>query len=129
MTIATRMVGTAMLVAMLHGLAASVAAQTAAPERVTLAPEQMEKFLLEAKVVKSRPSGSGTTGTLILTLSDGTRHPRRASAIRQHRAGDLPRPGLHRVQLQGLFRLQHRGLRAGRPAGDSTTCRCPSVGV
>ena len=72
MTIATRMVGTAMLVAMLHGLAASVAAQTAAPERVTLAPEQMEKFLLEAKVLKSRPSRSGTTGTLILTLSDGT---------------------------------------------------------
>ena len=58
MTIATRMVGTAMLVAMLHVLAASVAAQTAAPEPVTLTPEQMEKFLLEAKVVKSRPSRS-----------------------------------------------------------------------
>jgi hypothetical protein len=72
MTIATRMVGTAMLVALFHGLAASVAAQTVAPERVTLTPEQMEKFLLEAQVLRSRPSGSGTTGTLIITLSDGT---------------------------------------------------------
>jgi hypothetical protein len=71
MMISTRMVA-AMLVAMLHGLVASVAAQTAPPERVTLNAEQMEKFLLEAKVVKSRPSGSGTTGTLIITLSDGT---------------------------------------------------------
>lgn len=72
MTIATRLVGTATLVAVLHGLVASVAAQTATPDRVTLTPEQMEKFLLEAKVLKSRPSRSGTTGTLILTLSDGT---------------------------------------------------------
>ena len=72
MTIATGIVRTAMLAAMLHGLAASVAAQTALSERVALTPEQMETFLLEAKVVKSRPSGSGTTGTLIITLSDGT---------------------------------------------------------
>ena len=71
MTIATRTVATAMLLTMLHGLAASVAAQTTVPERVTLTAEQMETFLLEAKVVKSRPSKSGTTGTLIITLSDG----------------------------------------------------------
>ena len=39
---------------------------------MSLTPEEMEKFLLEAKIVRSRPSGGGTTGTLRLTLSDGT---------------------------------------------------------
>jgi hypothetical protein len=71
MRIAGRFVGLA-LIALLHGLATSAAAQTAAPERVSLTPEQMEKFLLEAKIIKSRAAGSGTTGTLRLTLSDGT---------------------------------------------------------
>jgi hypothetical protein len=71
MRIGRRIVGVA-LVAMLHGLATSAAAQAAAPERVSLTPEQMEKFLLNAKIVKSRAAGSGTTGTLRMTLSDGT---------------------------------------------------------
>jgi len=71
MRIAGRFVGLA-LIAFLHGLSTSAAAQTAAPERVSLTPEQMEKFLLEAKIIKSRAAGSGTTGTLRLTLSDGT---------------------------------------------------------
>ena len=71
MRIARRIVGVA-LVAMLQGLSTSAAAQTPAPERVSLTPEQMEKFLLEARVLKSRAAGSGTTGTLRLTLSDGT---------------------------------------------------------
>ena len=71
MRIARRIVGVA-LVAMLQGLSTLAAAQTPAPERVSLTPEQMEKFLLEARVLKSRAAGSGTTGTLRLTLSDGT---------------------------------------------------------
>ncbi len=71
MRIARRFVGVA-LIAILHGLSTSAAAQTAAPERVSLTPEQMEKFLLEAKILNSRAAGSGTTGTLRLTLSDGT---------------------------------------------------------
>jgi hypothetical protein len=71
MRIAGRFVGLA-LIALLHGLSTSAAAQAAAPERVSLTPEQMEKFLLEAKIIKSRAAGSGTTGTLRLTLSDGT---------------------------------------------------------
>ncbi len=71
MRIARPIVGVA-LVALLHGLSTSATAQAAAPERVSLTPEEMEKFLLEAKIVRSRPSGGGTTGTLRLTLSDGT---------------------------------------------------------
>ncbi len=51
MRIAGRFVGLA-LIALLHGLSTSAAAQAAAPERVSLTPEQMEKFLLEAKIVR-----------------------------------------------------------------------------
>jgi hypothetical protein len=71
MTLARRLV-TVALAAVLVGVPASAARQAPAPERVSLTPDEMERFLLEAKIVKSRPSGSGTTGTLILTLSDGT---------------------------------------------------------
>jgi hypothetical protein len=68
------MAAAASLVAVLQGLSAWPAAQTETPsvERVALTPAAMEKFLLEAKVLQSRNAGSGTTGTLRLTLSDGT---------------------------------------------------------
>jgi hypothetical protein len=50
-----------------------VAAQTtAAPTPVTLTPAQMETFLLRAKIVRSRTIGTGVTGSLRATLSDGT---------------------------------------------------------
>ena len=39
---------------------------------VRLTPEQQRNFLLTAKVVSSRPIGKGITGSLRLTLSDGT---------------------------------------------------------
>jgi len=74
MRVARGIVGLA-LVTVLQGSLASAVAQTPVPapppERVNLTPEQMEKFLLEAKIVRSRNAGSGTTGTLRLTLSDG----------------------------------------------------------
>ena len=47
-------------------------AQAPTQDAASLTPAQMQKFLLEAKVVRSRPAGSGTTGTLRMTLSDGT---------------------------------------------------------
>ena len=50
-----------------------VAAQTTAVSSpVTLTPAQMETFLLRAKIVRSRPVGTGVTGSLRATLSDGT---------------------------------------------------------
>jgi hypothetical protein len=49
-----------------------VAAQgPAASPPVTLTPAQMEEFLLRAKIVRSRPVGTGVTGSLRATLSDG----------------------------------------------------------
>ena len=74
MRVARRMAVAASLVAVLQGMAAWTAAQAEVPPvaRVAPTPAEMEKFLLEAKVLKSRAAGSGTTGTLRLTLSDGT---------------------------------------------------------
>jgi hypothetical protein len=39
---------------------------------VRLTPDQQRTFLLKAKVIESRPIGRGITGSLRLTLSDGT---------------------------------------------------------
>jgi hypothetical protein len=43
-----------------------------AADESTLTKEQIEHFLLTAKVVNSRPANKGVTNTLRLTLSDGT---------------------------------------------------------
>lgn len=48
------------------------AGATAQQAPATLSPDQQREFLLTAKVVSSRPAGKGVTGTLRLTLSDGT---------------------------------------------------------
>jgi hypothetical protein len=50
-----------------------VAAQTAAASApVTLAPAQMEEFLLRARIVNMRAAGGGVTGSRRATLTDGT---------------------------------------------------------
>lgn len=38
----------------------------------TLSADQQREFLLKAQVIRSRPAGKGVTGSLRLTLSDGT---------------------------------------------------------
>jgi hypothetical protein len=50
----------------------AAAQSTALPAPVTLTPAQMEEFLLRARIVRSRPVGTGVTGSLRATLSDGT---------------------------------------------------------
>jgi len=57
---------TALLVAGLPAIGAGQATPT------SLTPEQQRQFLLEAAVVASRPAGKGITGSLRVTLSDGT---------------------------------------------------------
>ena len=52
--------------------APAAAQTTAAPAPVTLTSAQMETFLLRAKIVRSRPIGTGVTGSMRATLSDGT---------------------------------------------------------
>jgi hypothetical protein len=100
-----RRVGGIALVALTCGWASGAQAQTAppetaAPERVSLTPAAMEKFLLEGKVLKSRPAGSGTTGTLRITLSDGTvTHDAQAQFIEAEQA-------IYRVQGYTAFNFR-----------------------
>jgi hypothetical protein len=50
-------------------LQAADAASQSAPR---LTPDQQREFLLKARIVSARPAGKGVTGSLRLTLSDGT---------------------------------------------------------
>ncbi len=59
----------AVLLVLAWSPAAAQAPAASAP--VTLTPAQMETFLLSAKIVRSRPIGTGVTGSLRATLSDG----------------------------------------------------------
>lgn len=45
--------------------------QAAAPATVTVTTEQMEEFLLKAKIIRMRPAGDGVTNSRRATLSDG----------------------------------------------------------
>lgn len=57
----------------LAGFLVLVAAQLAVAQSTPrLTPEQQRDFLLNAKITNSRPIGKGVTGSLRLTLSDGT---------------------------------------------------------
>jgi hypothetical protein len=49
-----------------------VPAQTQTASLPALTPEQMETFLLQAKIVKTRSAGSGVTDSKRATLNDGT---------------------------------------------------------
>ena len=58
-----------------------------AADEPTLTKEQMKQFLLTAKVVGSREAKKGITGTLRLTLSDGTvTHDASFQSIDEHKA-------------------------------------------
>ena len=81
-------------------LICAAATQTEAQD-VRLTPEQQRNFLLTAKVVNSRPIGLGITGSLRLTLTNGTlthdasfqtiddRTSEAARRRRERRAGEL----------------------------------------
>ncbi len=58
-------------VLVLCSMVTAYAGQQAAPETPVLTPEQMQKFLLEAKIVKTRSAGNGVTNSLRATLTDG----------------------------------------------------------
>lgn len=60
------------LSATLVALVICAAAPPSLAQDVRLTPDQQRDFLLTAKVIESRPIGRGITGSLRLTLSDGT---------------------------------------------------------
>ena len=55
-----------------HSPSAQTPSGPAAPATTTLSDADAERFLLNAKVVKSRGAGKGITGSLRATLTDGT---------------------------------------------------------
>jgi len=69
------------------GLVLHGADQAATGEQIVLTPEQMESFLLNAKIIRTRSVGSGATNSLRLTLSDGAvTHDAQAQFIDDDRA-------------------------------------------
>jgi hypothetical protein len=70
----TRIRSSAVITLAVMALAAQAAvglAQTAAPSVPTLTRAEQEEFLLNAKILKTRPAGQGVTNSLRATLSDG----------------------------------------------------------
>jgi len=60
-----------LLLTALWAPALPAAQQTAPPTAVTLSPEAMERFLLQAEILRMRSAGGGITDTQRATLSDG----------------------------------------------------------
>jgi hypothetical protein len=87
MRLARRLAAIALFVTT-SGLAlAASQAPAVAPDRPVLTPEQMDTFLRTAKIVSSRPVGSGVTKTRRVTLSDGTvTHDAQVQAIDEDKA-------------------------------------------
>ena len=71
MRLVTRRAALALLVVIWNLPLPAAAQSTAAPAPLTLTPAQMEEFLLRAEIVRSRPVGTGVTGSLRATLSNG----------------------------------------------------------
>jgi len=58
-------------VILVAGLSRILSAQAASESKASLTPEQMEAFLLKARVTNQRDAGGGVTGSRRATLSDG----------------------------------------------------------
>ena len=82
--------------------AAPLRAQDAVLAQPVLTLEQMEDFLLNAKILKTREINKGITGSQRATMSERRGHARRANPDRGHLAVRLyaaTRP--HRTEFQG----------------------------
>ena len=77
----------ALLIATFLLLCFAFAASARAVQEPQLTEDQMRQFLLNAKVIQSRPAKKGVTNTLRLTLSDGNiTHDASFQSINEHRA-------------------------------------------
>jgi hypothetical protein len=59
-------------------------ARPASAQQVDLTPEQIEAFLLKARIVSTRSAGSGVTARAARRSTDGGHHARRAHPDREH---------------------------------------------
>jgi hypothetical protein len=85
--------------------------------QVTLTPEQMEKFLLEGKVIRKRSAGTGVTDSLRVTLSDGQiTHDAHVQFVDESRA--LFQAGkASEVNFKDSYRFNIAGYRLGNLLG------------
>ena len=80
----------------LRGPVAHAQAQAAAPDPSTLSDEEIERFLREADIVRTRGIGKGVTRAIRATLTDGTlTHDAQIQVVDQKRnTGPAPRGGV-----------------------------------
>jgi hypothetical protein len=99
------------------GLFAGQLAPTGSPAALT--PEQMERFLLEAKLVSSRDAGDGITNSLRATFSDGTlTHDVHIQTIDVYRQV-VNTPKMSEVNFRDTYRYNVAAYRVARLLGMS----------
>ena len=80
-----------------------------------LSDEQIEQFLREAKIVRTKSVGKGVTGSIRATLSDGTlTHDAQIQTIDEKKT-TVRRAWRHRVQFPGQLEVQRRRVPARPP--------------
>ena len=93
----------------------AAAQDAAAPLKPRLTPAQTEEFLLRAKVVRTRPAGSGVTGSLRATLSDGTlTHDAQIQTIDQTKPIFRPDGSAPEFNFTDSYRFNIAGYRLAR---------------
>lgn len=94
---------------------APLLAQNATP---ALTLEQMEEFLLKAKIVKSREVGKGVTGSLVATLSDGRlTHDAHIQNVSIEQSLFQPSTGPSEVNFKDHYRYNIAAYRLARLLG------------
>jgi hypothetical protein len=88
------------------------AQQTAPPASVTLSAEQMEAFLLNAKILDTRSAGGGITNTQRATLSDGVlTHDAQIQTIDEIKQMFKPQNGPPEFNFTDSYRFNVAGYR------------------
>ena len=107
----TPLVASLVLLTALWAPALPAAAQTP-PQATALSPEQMEQFLLHAKIVQMRSAQGGITNTQRATLSDGViTHDAQIQTIDQAQPIFRPARGLPEFNFTDSYRFNVAGYR------------------
>jgi hypothetical protein len=96
----------------------AVAQDATAPSRPTLTADQIEEFLLRAKVVRTRAAGAGVTNSLRATLSDGSlTHDAQIQIIDQAKPVFRPATGPPEFSFTDSYRFNIAGYRLAMVLG------------
>jgi hypothetical protein len=99
-------------------LFAQDAATSATSAKSALTWEQMEEFLLNARIVKSREIGKGVTGSRVATLSDGRlTHDAHVQIVAIEKQIFQPRKGPTEINFKDHYRYNIAAYRLARVLG------------